>query len=537
MDWQKDKELLVRLRKLHTKNKPSKEFVETLRTQLEYQTNIVVHRRNRFYRPIQFGLGLASVFALLLYLFAPSVNKEAFPPMSSYPTKQEFIAKPPVEVSEKKKQEQKQEQKQNQNQNQQQQQQLVSKPKTSLKESLSQKQTAKEKEKNDVVTPKPKAKDKSKETNNSTPKEKALSYLQQLGGEDLKGYQINPALSAPARGYIFMNRMVNGIPFLADSYKVELDESGQIKQSTITKSTDTNMKFPLPQQAISKATAKQLFMKDMRLVYQGDEQPRLTYEFNFSGYIDAVSGQVREAKEEEQSQGSSKPIPIVAQGKKLIAHTPEEVVRILQQEFGIVVYGSGAVEDTLSTDTYKEYSWQIEEGKIIKVETLDGQLMGFRISTPDVKERDSSTIAVHKELSGIAKGIIERYMNVHTKELLLIDVEKTSLTQTYRFRRSYQGIPIINRSYSVTLDAKTEKVIGLDLGYGVQGTTSLPDKSKAMTPDVAATIYLKERPLSLVYVMLMDKKQQIAVPHLVYQIYYHDTPRLYVDAITGEVIR
>ncbi|XOS90435.1 hypothetical protein ACLMAB_15975 [Brevibacillus laterosporus] len=94
MDWQKDKELLVRLRKLHTKNKPRKEFVETLRTQLEYQTNIVVHRRNKFYRPIQFGLGLASVFALLLYLFAPSVNKEALPPMSSYPTKQEFIAKP-----------------------------------------------------------------------------------------------------------------------------------------------------------------------------------------------------------------------------------------------------------------------------------------------------------------------------------------------------------------------------------------------------------------------------------------------------------
>ncbi|MBG9796338.1 PepSY domain-containing protein [Brevibacillus laterosporus] len=514
MDWQKDKELLVRLRKLHTKNKPSKEFVETLRAQLEYQTNIVVYRRNRLYRPIQFGLGIASVFALLLYLFAPSVNKEALPPMSSYPTKQEFIAKPPVEVSEKQKQEQKQEQKQKQEQ------QLVSKPKISIKESPSQKQTAKEKEKNDVVIPKPKD-----------------TYLQQLGGEDLKGYQINPALSAPARGYIFMNRMVNGIPFLADSYKVELDESGQIKQSTITKSTDTNMKFPLPQQAISKATAKQLFMKDMRLVYQGDEQPRLTYEFNFSGYIDAVSGQVREAKEEEKSQGYSKPIPIVAQGKKLIAHTPEEVVRILQQEFGIVVYGPGAVEDTLSTDTYKEYSWQIEEGKIIKVETLDGQLMGFRISTPDVKERDSSTIVVHKELSGKAKGIIERYMDVHTKELLLIDVEKTSLTQNYRFRRSYQGIPIINRSYSVTLDAKTEKVIGLDLGYGVQGTTSLPDKSKAMTPDVAATIYLKERPLSLVYVMLMDKKQQIAVPHLVYQIYYHDTPRLYVDAITGEVIR
>ncbi|MGG1441778.1 PepSY domain-containing protein [Brevibacillus laterosporus] len=531
MDWQKDKELLVRLRKLHTKNKPSKEFVETLRAQLEYQTNIVVHRRNRLYRPIQFGLGIASVFALLLYLFAPSVNKEALPPMSSYPTKQEFIAKPPVEVSEKQKQEQKQEQKQKQNQ----QQKLVSKPKTSLKEPPSQKQTAKEKEKNDVVIPK--AKESSKETNKPTPKEKALSYLQQLGGEDLKGYQINPALSAPARGYIFMNRMVNGIPFLADSYKVELDESGQIKQSTITKSTDKNMKFPLPQQAISKATAKQLFMKDMRLVYQGDEQPRLTYEFNLSGYIDAVSGQVREAKEEEKSQGYSKPIPIVAQGKKLIAHTPEEVVRILQQEFGIVVYGPGAVEDTLSTDTYKEYSWQIEEGKIIKVETLDGQLMGFRISTPDVKERDSSTIVVHKELSGKAKGIIERYMDVHTKELLLIDVEKTSLTQTYRFRRSYQGIPIINRSYSVTLDAKTEKVIGLDLGYGVQGTTSLPDKSKAMTPDVAATIYLKERPLSLVYVMLMDKKQQIAVPHLVYQIYYHDTPRLYVDAITGEVIR
>ncbi|MCR8979548.1 PepSY domain-containing protein [Brevibacillus laterosporus] len=531
MDWQKDKELLVRLRKLHTKNKPRKEFVETLRTQLEYQTNIVVHRRNKFYRPIQFGLGLASVFALLLYLFAPSVNKEALPPMSSYPTKQEFIAKPPVEVSEKQKQEQKQKQKQNQ------QIQLVSKPKTSLKESPSQKQTAKETEKNDVVAPKPKTKDNSKETNNSTPKEKALTYLQQLGGEDLKGYQINPALSAPARGYIFMNRMVNGIPFLADSYKVELDESGQIKQSTITKSTDTNMKFPLPQQAISKATAKQLFMKNMRLVYQGDEQPRLTYEFNFSGYIDAVSGQVREAKEEEQNQGSCKPIPIVAQGKKLIAHTPEEVVRILQQEFGIVVYGPGALEDTLSTDTYKEYSWQIEEGKIIKVETLDGQLMGFKISTPGVKERDSSTIAVHKELSGIAKGIIERYMDVHTKELLMIDVEKTSLTQTYRFRRSYQGIPIMNRSYSVTLDAKTEKVIGLNLGYGVQGTTSLPDKSKAITSDVAATIYLKERPLSLVYVMLMDKKQQIAVPHLVYQIYYHDTPRLYVDAITGEVIR
>ncbi|AIG25489.1 hypothetical protein EGH10_11420 [Brevibacillus laterosporus] len=525
MDWQKDKELLVRLRRLHTKNKPSKDFVETLRARLEYQTNLVVHKRSRLFRPIQYGLGLASIFALLLYLFAPSMHKEALPPMSSYPTKQEFIAKPPVEVSDKQKQQQEQKQ------------QPVSKQPISLKDSPIQKQTTKGKEQNDVTTPRSATKENRQEPNNPPPKEKALTYLQELGGEDIRGYQINPALSAPARGYIFMNRMVNGIPFLADSYKVELDESGQIKQSTITKNTDTNLKFPLPQQAISKATATQLFMKNMRLVYQGDEKPRLTYEFNFSGYIDAVSGQVREAKEEEQGQQSSKPIPIVSQSKKLIAHTPEEVVRILQQEFGIAVFGPNATDDAGSTENYKQYSWQMEEGKILKVETLDGQIMGFRISSSDEKDANTSTNAIHKELTGTATRIIERYMDANTKELQLIDVKKAGLTQTYQFIRSHQGIPVINRSYLVTLDTITEKVIGLHLGYSVQGPATLPDKSKAMTPEAAAAIYLKERPLSLVYTMLEDKKQQKVTPHLVYQIYYHDTPRLYVDAVTGEVIR
>ncbi|MGG0792436.1 PepSY domain-containing protein [Brevibacillus laterosporus] len=526
MDWQKDKEMLVRLRRLHTKNKPSKDFVETLRARLEHRANVAVHKRSRLFRPVQYGLGLASVFALLLYLFAPSMNKEALPPMSSYPTKQEFIAKPPVEVSEKQKQQQQQEQKQ----------QPVSKQPISLKDSPAQKQATKGKEQNDVIIPRSQPKENRKETNSPAPKEKALTYLRELGGEDVKDYQINPVLSAPARGYIFMNRMVNGIPFLADSYKVELDESGQLKQSTITKNTDTNLKFPLPQQAISKAKATQLFMKNMRLVYQGDEQPRLTYEFNFSGYIDAVSGQVREAKEEEQGQQSSKPIPIAAQSKKLTAHSPEEVARILQQEFGIAVFGPYATDDAVSTENYKQYSWQMEEGKILKVETLDGQIMGFRISSPDIEDPNVSTNAIHKELAGTATRIIERYMDANTKELQLIDVKKAGLTQTYRFIRSHQGIPVINKSYSVTLDTITEKVIGLDLGYSVQGSAALPDKSKAMTPEAAAAIYLKERPLSLVYIMLEDKKQQKVTPHLVYQIYYHDTPRLYVDAVTGEVI-
>lgn len=529
MDWQKDKELLVRLRKLHTKNKPSKEFVETLRAQLEYQTNIVLHKRNRLYRPIQFGLGLASVFALLLYLFAPSVNKEALPPMSSYPTKQEFITKPPVEVSEKQKQKQEQ----------QQQQQLVSKPKTSLKESPSQKQTAKEKEKNEVVAPKAKAKAKenSKESNNSTPKEKALTYLQQLGGEDLKGYQVNPVLSAPARGYIVMNRMVNGIPFLADSYKVELDESGQLQESTITKSTDTTMKFPLPQQAIPKSAAKQLFMKNMKLGYEEGEKPRLIYQFNFSGYIDAVSGQVRETKEEEQQQEPTKPIPIVAQGKKLIAHTPEEVVRILEQEFDITVSGRGEIDSFQSNESYRVYSWEIEEGKTIEVETLEGQMLNFKVITPNLKERNSSIVTSNKDLSGIAKSTLEKYMDASITELQLTEVEKTGFFQTYRFEKSYQGIPVINRGYAVTIDAEKEKVMGIDVGYRETESAPLPDKAQAMTPDAAATIYLKERPLSLVYVMLQDTKQQIVTPHMVYQIYYHDTPRLYVDAVTGDIVR
>ncbi|RAP28786.1 hypothetical protein C2W64_04372 [Brevibacillus laterosporus] len=128
-------------------------------------------------------------------------------------------------------------------------------------------------------------------------------------------------------------------------------------------------------------------------------------------------------------------------------------------------------------------------------------------------------------------------MDVNTKELQLIDVKKTGLAQTYQFRRSYQGTPVITRGYAVTIDAEKEKIIGLDLGYREQASTSFPDKPQAMTPDAAATIYLKERPWSLVYVMLQDTKQQIAVPHLVYQIYYHDTPRLYVDAVTGEIVR
>ncbi|TPG71339.1 hypothetical protein EEL32_14885 [Brevibacillus laterosporus] len=128
-------------------------------------------------------------------------------------------------------------------------------------------------------------------------------------------------------------------------------------------------------------------------------------------------------------------------------------------------------------------------------------------------------------------------MDAKATELQLIDVKKAGLAQTYRFRRSYQGIPVITRGYAVTIDAEKEKVIGIDIGYRVTESAPFPDKPQAMTPDAAATIYLKERPLSLVYVMLQDTKQQIVTPHLVYQIYYHDTPRLYVDAVTGEIVR
>ncbi|QOS97231.1 PepSY domain-containing protein [Brevibacterium sp. JNUCC-42] len=162
--------------------------------------------------------------------------------------------------------------------------------------------------------------------------------------------------------------------------------------------------------------------------------------------------------------------------------------------------------------------------------------MNFKIITPDLKERNSSIVTSNKDLSEIAKSTFEKYMDTRATELQLTKVEKTGFVQTYRFEKSYQGIPVI-RGYAVTIDAEKEKVIGINIAYRVTESAPFPDKAQAMTPDAAATIYLKERPLSLVYVMLQDTKQQIVTPHLVYQVYYHDTPRLYVDAVTGEIVR
>ncbi|MGD8189586.1 hypothetical protein ACQCN2_06225 [Brevibacillus ginsengisoli] len=525
MDWQSEHELLNRLRKLQKSSPPREEFVERLRNVLDQETNQIGKSK----RLLTFSLKTGVVTAMLasafgLYMMAGQIQKEqpapAKTPLSSYhiplSNSQEQLPKPTVPSLEQTKpvkpmlpSVQKEERQTTEE--------AISKP---TEKSVPSTRTV-------IVSSKVQPSDYPVFT-------QAMTYLQEVAGEDATHYQVNRMLSNLENDYVVMNRMVNNIPILTDSYSVTLDKSGKPQRSTVQTNDLTGLTFLHPSKAIPKNKAVQIFGQNAQLVYSEGEG-RLQYVFPISGDIDAENGQVWKTYRyhPDWSLANMSPIPVTPGGKKLTVRTEDEAKTLLQ-EWGVSIdapirvhAGDGVREFVLENGNQNSVRLTVREdtGEVLDYE--NGQYTGKEdvVSRPD-----------QEQVKEVARQL-QAYITPDTSELLLGTVKRAGDVETYVFYKSYQGLPVIDHSYAVHFDVKKKKLVGLNSTLTREVAQALPDRSKAMSVDKAIARYLASRPLQLAYIYKQRPGSEKAEPRLVYHIYYHDEPLYFVDALTGELVR
>ncbi|MET3291159.1 UNVERIFIED_CONTAM: hypothetical protein ABID98_003729 [Brevibacillus sp. OAP136] len=533
MGWQNEDDLMHHLQKLNRINSPRKEFVEQLRQTLADEMADLPQKRRRRRMFLQTGKVTCAVAILLFFLGAnqqawravitsvPPVQHPAEPGKQQGPSLPEQVPHnpeyvppmtphtpaPPASISP-----------QGQNEADQ------KLPQKGVKQPEGREEKRQPPAEDPVQTERHAWK-------TPTMQEQAYAYFQEAGAKDLAQFQVNPFLSAPGRGFVVLNRMVDGIPFLADKYTVELDDAGKPLQSAMEQTAVSAQDFSPSVPAVSDAEAKRFVADRMKLVYTVETTPHLRYRSTFSGTLDATSGKQWDNGREDVS--SAKPIPVVAAGKRMYAHTAEEATELFANEFGIEAKGTVTVQNV---GAEKEYEWEQGQGKRIRLDVAlqTGQLTEWMVIDSDMKKENTEVAQSDNDLSYKAVSALAPYLDASIRQLQAAGVRQEGTVRTYYFYQQHEGIPIVDRTFSVTFDLGQERVIGMRLGIP-DGEVRLPDAKLAISREAAAETYLKTRPLRLVYQMLGEGGQQ-PKPRLVYYIYYHDTPRMDVDAVTGKLI-
>ncbi|EJL22566.1 hypothetical protein [Brevibacillus sp. BC25] len=362
--------------------------------------------------------------------------------------------------------------------------------------------------------------------------EQAKKLLQELAGRDASQYAVNGMLSNTETGHVVMNKTVNNIPVLEDQYTFTIDKAGRHHIKEIQTDDTTRMVFPDPKKAMPVKQAEQIFGQSARLLYSEGEG-RLQYEFPFSGFIDAITGEIypTERYHPDYSLVEMPPIPVKPGGIKLVAPDMEEADRLFR-EWGFEPPFSFVVHQGSGVHTYK-IETRIKQKMELTVVTETGDILDYRYG--NIPEKEEKLPHPKQENVQEAAKQFQKYLPLDTKELLLGPATKKGNIETYQFFKSHQGVPIMG-GYTVHFDVDRKQVIGIIPPYAEE-SKPLPDKSNAMSREDATSVYVTNRPLRLVYKLMENPTTGRLEPRLVYHIYYHDNPLYMVDALTGEWVR
>ncbi|MFA4132962.1 MULTISPECIES: hypothetical protein [unclassified Brevibacillus] len=129
-------------------------------------------------------------------------------------------------------------------------------------------------------------------------------------------------------------------------------------------------KFPEPTKAISLEQAEKALTSMMKLVYRlgpAGNDPVLTYQAMWSGYMDAQTGtslETRSAQFQPLSGQLSPAIPLTPGNQKLMAKNKDEAVALLKSIGGFDPAGAAFSEQSFSDrmrEGMKEFRWQKAE--------------------------------------------------------------------------------------------------------------------------------------------------------------------------------
>jgi len=109
------------------------------------------------------------------------------------------------------------------------------------------------------------------------------------------------------------------------------------------------------------------------------------------------------------------------------------------------------------------------------------------------------------------------------------------------FNQVHQGVPVMDRAYSVRVDALTGKIVGFYNGKGVSSVTlpnvALPDNRNVAPVETAKAEFLKQHPPKLVYLWPEYFGQKAPSPVLLYIPKPGIGSGFFVDAFTGKTVK
>ncbi|HOV80485.1 MAG TPA: hypothetical protein PK728_10345 [Bacillota bacterium] len=403
---------------------------------------------------------------------------------------------------------------------------------------------------------------------------------------DDKGNEITWASAS-----VQFERLINGIPFLSSGFRVNVDAAGHVtgyyaegyhEKDDGLMDADPAL-FPDPSRAVAKEEAEKVFagLLEMKLNYverqplkypafggeKVETRPALMYNPSIDTLIDAVTGKPLAGYQE---QPLTSRISLAGEGKKLVAGTPEAAAALLAAETGIDISGmkfNGVEEREESLDPgikVKEYRWMSEpqtgqDGRpdhstmrFLHLSALadTGRVVGFNLQDESgrgkkavVSREAAQETAVQFMQRCLDKGAAELEMYVYPpgEESVPEWVDRSKLEGNgqrpefhFTFTCTHQGIPVSDRSYSVTVDGLTGRITGFYDGNS-SSSVALPDSKDVVTAEAAKAEFLKSHPLRLVYLWPEYFGQKAPNPLLVYMPDYGGSWG-YIDALTGKTV-
>lgn len=354
--------------------------------------------------------------------------------------------------------------------------------------------------------------------------EQAEKYLLEQLGEQAKQYQIDPANSKLQEGYITFRRVILGIPLQENSTAVKVNQYSGEMSLLLYPEVEQSKKLsllPKPTDLIDKTKAARGLAAGLQLVYAGKDQQTLQYMPNPNMFIDAKTGKL-------VTNGTSDMKVIAAKGlgKRLTIKDRNKAANVMHKEFGINVTGEASINIEKQAISF---TWWTSEMGTVKLLTDDeGTFIGYSVKEGFFKQA-SKPVSTLLQAQAIALAKLAIYLPSNVQEVTLQATKQEPDLVHFTFLPMYQGIPVIDYPYVVTVEMTSGMVISME-GIFSQKSFKLPDKTEAISLEEAASHFVKEAPLELVYLTNRNR------PMLVYQIRMDSEKPWAIDAVTGKKI-
>lgn len=385
---------------------------------------------------------------------------------------------------------------------------------------------------------------------------------------------------------IMYNEMVNGIPFLANSVLVDVDEYGHVVGMQESMDFDTK-KLPPRWMALPVAKANKLLSEQIEMGKQYttktykllEDGGYLTAEHLALGYrpesvlsIDAMTGKsVEENYRMSLLKEKRELLKVTGTDGQWVAKDKDEAKRIVEEALNVDLSEMIFHEEKMYNEQYGTdlwfFNWRAETdlkpGQPMNVgatfNAATGQLVNTHLQFPYYYEEPKVVLSM-SEARTKALELLASQLGSGENELVMTreaDNTKASVSypkwfdkskndydrwnrpsNTYSFHiaAGHQGLPVVDQMYFVDIDAATGHATHVSLAQNPDWISKLPNNENTIGEREAEEKLLDAYSLELAYIWPQFMDQYAPEGQLVYRFGGDDYRLAYVDAFTGEVV-